>query len=572
MEQNQLDADNGSEAEEQRYNKLHDIMPKTASPAGQPMYNSHHRHELEGSAATTQAAVECSACGRHAIQKCPNPPKTRTVQAQSRVSPAPASRHQPPPARTTDSMAVKATRRMATWIHACGRQLAEKIHGPMELVYEGTEEFTQDPNWQDHMRLEINTRLDGVSREVVYDARRDPDDVKFQKIWLTRLLLNRLGARACVETDYEKRVGRSLYVDELDERALADALASDKVKLDNATSGMRRAQWNAESKKRGNIGLQEQRKLCASVWAELRRSDAFRAALKRLRNGYPLKIVLRETLCVHNAFLGMLLARDLAVLLPTHVSQTGVDECTVVGEPAEAVLVGCTAGCNDGAFDKKGRWRFSLASKKQFFKRLRSLHESLIELLDAKLLKLVVPQGWTLDLTENACCELRRWDKARKHRTRNGSVEREKRQQKRLQQMQQIWPLLGFTERPQLDRAARHSANRSTEPRKKRANAACVAVSPGQQLVDAATTLRYKWARLKPPALNQNDGPVSGSAKQGSTQKKRANEAQACNGRKKKRTSPVDASADSSLIPIASDTSCTDRNAISLTSHVRMLN
>ena len=70
---------------------------------------------------------------------------------------------------------------------------------------------------------------------------------------------------------------------------------------------------------------------------------------------------------------------------------------------------------------------------------MRDLHESLLELLDPKLLALVVPQGWTLDLTENACCELRRWDKARKHRRRSGADEREKRQQRRLQQLQQVW-------------------------------------------------------------------------------------------------------------------------------------
>ena len=123
---------------------------------------------------------------------------------------------------------------MAAWNDACGRELAMKIHGCTGLkpAHKITEEFTQHEDWHVHQRLEINTRLDGVSREVVYDARGDPEDVKFQKSWITRLLLNRPGARGRVETLYEEKVGRSLYADDLDEHALAEALAYRKVKLD----------------------------------------------------------------------------------------------------------------------------------------------------------------------------------------------------------------------------------------------------------------------------------------------------------------------------------------------------
>ena len=39
-----------------------------------------------------------------------------------------------------------------------------------------------------------------------------------------------------METLYEKKVGRSLYADQLDEYALAEARADRKEKLDNATS------------------------------------------------------------------------------------------------------------------------------------------------------------------------------------------------------------------------------------------------------------------------------------------------------------------------------------------------
>ncbi len=380
------------------------------------------------------------------------PAKRRKADAGSGTPrlPAEAARGEEAPTNHGDEAA--ATRRMAAWIHACGGALAEKLHGPTGLVHVGTDEFTQHSNWELHQRLEINTRLDGVSREVVYEARRDPDDVKLQKCWLTRLLLNKLGARARVETDYEKRVGRSLYEGDLVEQELSDALA--EVKLDNATRGMRMAQWNTVSKKRGQAGEQDQRKLCATLWAELRRKSAFHTAIERLVERVPLDKVLRETLCVHNAFLGMLVARDLAVLLPTLVSKTDVEACTVVGEPAEAVLVECTAGPSDGKLvksrrDKKGVWRFSAACRKTFARRLKSLHENLRRLLDPKLLDLVVPQGWTLDLTENACCELRRLDKAPKHRKR-GMALRSERQQKRLVQLRATWRQLGFTTPPKL--------------------------------------------------------------------------------------------------------------------------
>ena len=86
--------------------------------------------------------------------------------------------------RTTD----ETQRRLAAWIYACGRSLAEKIHGPTALEHEGTDEFTQDADWETHLRLEINTRLNSVSRDLVYQARCDDDEVRLQKAWATRLL------------------------------------------------------------------------------------------------------------------------------------------------------------------------------------------------------------------------------------------------------------------------------------------------------------------------------------------------------------------------------------------------
>ena len=88
--------------------------------------------------------------------------------------------------------------------------------------------------------------------------------------------------------------------------------------------------------------------------------------------------------------------------------------------------------------------------------RLAKLHETLREQLDPKVLELVVPQGWTLDLTENACCELRRWDKARNHRKRDGK--KMERQQKRLEQLRATWQELGFTSMPLCGLCHEHSA------------------------------------------------------------------------------------------------------------------
>jgi len=339
---------------------------------------------------------------------------------------------------------AEATKRLAAFVHACGAVLAQKLHGDaLPLApFEGVEEFARDPAWEHHQRLEVNARLDGVSRDLVYTARADEDPVKLQKALLTRLLLNKRGARAAVEQAYHAKVDRSLYEGEIDEAAFAEALAG--TKLDNACGGMRRVHWNAEARKQGQAGKQNQKQLCAALWARLRREGAFDAALAQLAGGAALAKVLRETLAVHSRFLAMLVARDLAILLPSLVQQTAVDACTVVGEGAEATLAKCT----EGPADRAGR-HYSAACKKTFPGRLARLHRDLLQLLDPTLLTLVVPQGWTLDLTENACCELRRWDTARTHRKRN-FAERAARQQQRLLEVKATWRQLGFASPPAL--------------------------------------------------------------------------------------------------------------------------
>eukprot|EP00975_Prorocentrum_lima_P007483 1605350-Prorocentrum_lima.AAC.1 len=176
----------------------------------------------------------------------------------------------------------------------------------------------------------------------------------------------------------------------------------------------------------------------------------------------PLRKALKETLSVHSDFLAMLVARDLAISLPDLVTQADVDACTDVGEGAYRTLVDCTDGPRDGKWVKKGKegkkkeWEFSSKCKKTFPDRLKQLHARLLELLDPELLKLVVPQGWTLDLTENACCELRRWDHARTHRKRNQD-EKKTRQRQRLKEIRETWQLLGFISLPLCAREAQHT-------------------------------------------------------------------------------------------------------------------
>jgi len=129
---------------------------------------------------------------------------------------------------------VCATKRLAAFVHACGADGAKKLHGEgVRLApFAGTEEFERHPDWQNHQRLEVNTRLDGASRDLVFTARADTGVVKLQKALLTRTLLNKRGARAAVEKAYRADVGRSLYDGAVDEAAFAQALRG--VQLDNA--------------------------------------------------------------------------------------------------------------------------------------------------------------------------------------------------------------------------------------------------------------------------------------------------------------------------------------------------
>ena len=282
----------------------------------------------------------------------PQPPKCPRISGDSSGGPGAAAGAV---AASVEAAPVCATKRLAAFVHACGADGAKKLHGEgvRFAPFAGTEEFERHPDWQSHQRLEVNTRLDGASRDLVFTARADTDVVKLQKALLTRTLLNKRGARADVEEAYRADVGRSFYDGAVEEDAFSQSLLG--VQLDDACSGMRRVQWTAEAKKQGKPGKQAQRKVCAALWARLRREDAFGAALARLANGDALGGVLAETLAVHSSFLRMLVARDLAVLLPDLVTQTDVDACTVVGGGAEATLAECTEGPTDGAADSKGK-------------------------------------------------------------------------------------------------------------------------------------------------------------------------------------------------------------------------
>ena len=279
----------------------------------------------------------------------------------------------------TDS-AQLSTQRLVAWIHACGATLAEKLHG-LATVHEGTEEFTNDPDWVIHQRCETNTGLDGVSRGLVFQARLDPDEIRLQKVWATRVLLNKRDLLNKVETFYVEKGLRGLYEGNLNEQILCDAL-DNAGPLDNAYARMRQQQWKGEMLVRGQKGRFRQKPLFAATWARLRQEGAFAKA------------------------------------------------CVVVGGGALSTLQACT-----------------VATGKSDNERLADLNARLLELLDPVLLQLVVPQGWTKDLTEHACCELSRWDKARRHRLRK-TVGNTQRQQQRMQELRATWQLLGFDAEP----------------------------------------------------------------------------------------------------------------------------
>ena len=276
-------------------------------------------------------------------------------------------------ANTNSDQAQRSTQRLAAWIHACGAALAEKLHGHGGLTeHDGAAEFTQDPDWETHQRCEINTRLDGVTRGLVSEACGDPDEVRLQKAWATRVLLNKRGLLARIEGLYAAKAGRGLYEDGVDDQVLCDALAR-AGPLDNAYAGMRRNQWQGETKARDQKGKYQQRPLFASTWARLRRGGAFAKALVELARGVPLTTVLAQTLRVHSDFVAMVLARDLAVLLPSLVTQADVDSVVVIGGGALSTFEACAAAAGK--------------CKKE---RLAELHARLSELLDPALLQAVV--------------------------------------------------------------------------------------------------------------------------------------------------------------------------------------
>ena len=195
--------------------------------------------------------------------------------------------------------------------------------------FEGTRTFTEDPDWTQTQRCEINTRLDGVSRCLAYSAHGDTDEVKLQKAWATRVLLNKRGSLAAVEAAYAAASGRGLYESPLSEKHLLAALRREK--LDCAYPRFRMVLWQQIA---GPGVPHEQTSLFVATWAALRSENAFADALARLKRGGALGAVLSDTLRVKSEFVSMVLARDLAVLLPHLVSQADVDATVVVGKGA----------------------------------------------------------------------------------------------------------------------------------------------------------------------------------------------------------------------------------------------
>jgi hypothetical protein len=341
--------------------------------------------------------------------------------------------------------------RLCGWVEACLYDLSRKLGHAVGQPQDPTAQaFLRHADWHRHQRLEANVRADRVTRGVICGALREPADKKLERVWATRVLLNRRGALQEVGTAYRRLTGRGIFQPHLELEALASALG--KVRLDNAYAGMRRAQWSQETRSRypkGDPRRRDGQRACmARTWVRLRQEDAFKSAVKALGEAQraqqrgSFRRVLRTCLSVHSDFIAMIMARDLEVLLAGVVTPVDVTDCTVVGGGARAV-VREFAGELLRSTDHK---RMSITDMDW----LGELHK----LLEARLrhsiyLPLVCPQGWTLDLTENACCELRRWEGARCHRTRN-LTEQDRRNHERAGDFAVVWRHIGLPAPPPL--------------------------------------------------------------------------------------------------------------------------
>ena len=337
-------------------------------------------------------------------------------------------------------------RRLCAWIHVCMRNLCEKLGFRIDGIFASEIEkefcFCSEKQWLSHKRLEVNPQHDYVSRELYGNALNESKAIQLERVWVTRLLLNKRNALRKLEKEYKALSGGlSLFTDKINISVLNVSMHNmhSRVPLDNACAGMRRNQWNIYHLKQRKLKRKyDQRQKCVETWTQLRQKRKFDEIAQRLSESNKTKDFLeeaREDLCVHCDFLWMLIMRDLEVLWRGVITIRDMEKATVVGGGAKPVLRQCTPQCEFETWNR----------------RLHILHLRISSHLDKTLVQMVAPyhSRWTLDMTENACCELRRWDEARQHRKRETrSVDLNYRAQIRREDMKRVWKLLGYDAPP----------------------------------------------------------------------------------------------------------------------------
>ena len=352
----------------------------------------------------------------------------------------------------------KTEARLCAWIHACSRSLCEKL-GYEVLSSKpslGEKEFTEHVAWHSHKRLEVNPQHDNVSRGLYVRSKGEDPEIQLQIIWATRLMFNKRGALFILENEYKTLSdGKDIFKDKLEAEALKASLRNLEIRLplDNACAGMRRNQWKGCLQTHAYSTLQHsQRYKFGRTWLDLRDNDIFTTVTKSIRDEKKLDDA-KNRLQVKNDFLWMLVMRDLEVLWFNFVTVKHMEQFTVVGGGAEPILKRCNFGRdkNDTSVCQ-----------------LISLHTRLKEHLDKNLIKYIAPRSssWTLDMTENACCELRRWDEAKEHRIRKmRGVEIKYRNRARCKDMLCLWELLGYKNPPPCCHRLYHEGSRDINPK-----------------------------------------------------------------------------------------------------------
>ena len=312
----------------------------------------------------------------------------------------------------------------------------------------------------DHRRCEANYELDGGAMHL-YELAKGREHIARIKMALCKaVLLPHDGMLGCVADTYLAETGRDLWMEspqQFSPTALLDSLKN--VSLDQAYPQFRRNFWETErARQRQNPGpLPEMRgdgavltkALFVNWFAHLLRTGRFEQALSQcVGNGTPLRTLLEDTLLIHTPWHRMLVAREMAVLLPTMPRKAG------------AIMVYVGSGAANVVVSALGRQRTNKESQEELQRDLVVFHNGLEGLLDMELVRLVCPRGWTIDMTEHAGCEKRRYDDAlqeaargkKPHRTRNKTSTTtttvEERQKTRCRRLMQCFEMLGFVALP----------------------------------------------------------------------------------------------------------------------------